>query len=409
MTRYGRSPWIDRFPESRVPAYPRYRGDNAIDVVIVGGGLTGCATAYAFAAAGVKVILLEADQVGRGGAGHSAGWIADDPGVPFTAAVKALGLRGARDAWQAWRRAALDFIALIRRLNLKCDLEPRPTITMALTPAQIASFKREQKARRDAGIDAPLVNARVVAGETGIAATGGIRTRDGATIDPYRAAIGLASAAESRGARLFERSPATKVTFTRRSAQVRTAAGTIRTSRVVVTTGIPTDLYHSLVRHFWLKSTYMALTDRVRAKMRQQLGTRGAVVRDAAEPPHIVRWIDDERMLVMGADSEMAPLRLRDKTIVQRTGQLMYELSTLYPDISGIAPDYGWEASYARTGDGLPHVGPHRNFPHHLFAFGDASHSVTGAYLASRILLRHHLGEVDRADQVFGFARALVR
>ena len=58
---------------------------------------------------------------------------------------------------------------------------------------------------------------------------------------------------------------------------------------------------------------------------------------------------------------------------------------------------------YARTGDGLPYIGPHRNYPHHLFAFGDASHSVTGAYLASRILLRHHLGEPDAADEAFGF------
>ena len=40
--------------------------------------------------------------------------------------------------------------------------------------------------------------------------------------------------------------------------------------------------------------------------------------------------------------------------------------------------------AYARTSDGLPYIGPHRNFPHHLFAFGDSSRSVTGAYLASR-------------------------
>ena len=377
--------------------------------MIIGGGLTGCATAYAFAGAGVKVVLIEAGQIGRGGAGHAAGWIADDPGVPFTDVAKALGLRGARLAWQSWRRAALDFTALIRRLNLKCDLEARPTITMAMTPAQITSFKREQKARRDAGLAAPFVNARVIAGEIGIAGTGGIRTKDSATIDPYRAATGLAAAAAARGARLFERSAAIRVTFTRRVALVRTAGGAIRTSRVVVATGIPTNLYHSLARHFWFRSTYLALTERVPAKIRRQLGKRAHVVRDAAEPPHIVRWVDDERMLVMGADGETAPPRLREKTIVQRTGQLMYELSTLYPDISGIPPEYGWEAAYARTGDGLPHVGPHRNFPHHLFAFGDASHSVTGAYLASRILLRYYLGEVDRADEVFGFARALVR
>jgi glycine/D-amino acid oxidase-like deaminating enzyme len=83
----------------------------------------------------------------------------------------------------------------------------------------------------------------------------------------------------------------------------------------------------------------------------------------------------------------------------------MYELSTIYPDISGIQPAYGWESPYALTGEALPFIGPHRNFPRHLFAFGDSSHGVTGAYLASRILLRHFLDEVDAADEAFGFVR----
>jgi glycine/D-amino acid oxidase-like deaminating enzyme len=107
----------------------------------------------------------------------------------------------------------------------------------------------------------------------------------------------------------------------------------------------------------------------------------------------------------MGADRESPPDRLREKTTIQRTGQLMYELSTMYPDISGMIPEYGWDAAYARTADGLPYIGPHRNFPRHLFAFGDSSHSVTGAHLASRMLLRHYLGELDPADELFAFTR----
>ena len=92
-------------------------------------------------------------------------------------------------------------------------------------------------------------------------------------------------------------------------------------------------------------------------------------------------------------------------TAVQRTGQLMYELSTLYPDVSGIRPEYGWDAPYARTSDGLPYIGPHRNFPHQLFAFGDSSRGMTGAYLASRMLLRHHVDDLESADRHFGFTR----
>jgi glycine/D-amino acid oxidase-like deaminating enzyme len=124
-----------------------------------------------------------------------------------------------------------------------------------------------------------------------------------------------------------------------------------------------------------------------------------------ADPPHVIRWVGDERVLVSGANGDAPPVRLRGKSIIQRTGQLMYELSTLYPDISGIQPTFGWAADYARTATGLPCLGPHRNFPRHLFAFGDASQSATGAYLASRVLLRHHFEEMDPADELFGFNR----
>ena len=405
MTKYGRSPWTDRSPRSRVPSYPRLKGSHQFDVVIIGGGLTGCATAYAFAAAGIKVALVEEGQIGRGVSAFSSGWISDDPGASFAAAEKLLGRRAARHAWQSWRRAARDFTALVRRLDVKCQLEARETLIVATTPEQVVQLTREQRGRKAAGLDAPSVNAKGVFAEVALNASSAIRTRDGATINPYRAAIGLAAAAAGRGAQIFERTAARRTTFGRRTADVVLEDGTIRTNRIVVATGRPTALFKSLIRHFWLKSSFLALTAPIPAKVRHQLGRRAAVVRDLAEPPHLVRWVDDERLLISGADGAEIPERLLEKTIVQRTGQLMYELSTIYPEISGIPPEYGVAAPYALTAEGVPYIGPHRNFPHHLFAFGDASRGVTGAYLASRVLLRHHLGETDPADDAFGFNR----
>jgi glycine/D-amino acid oxidase-like deaminating enzyme len=403
MTIYGRSPWIQQFPKSRVPSYPRYRGESSAEVVIIGGGLTGCATAYAFAVAGVRVTLLEAAQVGRGSSGSTSGWLNEDPGVGFADFAQAFGLRAATRAFQGWRRASLDFASLLRRLDVKCFIEPRPAVTVALTPEQVLRLKREQKARRDAGIEASLIGGRAISEEVGLGAAAALRTKDGATLDPYRACLGLAASAAQRGVQLFERTPVTKVTFTRKSADVLTAGGRIHTKRVIVATGMPVPLYKSLARHFWFRTVYLAQTELVPAKIRHQMGRRDPVLRDAAEPPHVIRWVGDDRVIVAGADADTPPARLRDKVIVQRTGQLMYELSTMYPDISGVQPAYGWAADYARTTNGLPCIGPHRNFPHHLFAFGDASQGVTGAYLASRVLLRHHFEEMDPADEVFGF------
>jgi glycine/D-amino acid oxidase-like deaminating enzyme len=406
MTKYGKSPWLDQFPKSRVPSYPRHKGNDPTEVVIIGGGLTGCASAYAFAVAGAKVILLEAEQIGRGATAFSSGWISENPGVLFGDLEKTIGLRNARYAWQAWRRAALDFAALVRRLQIKCHLEEHGSVTVALTPEQLARLKRDQKSRREAGVDAPLLNARTIKKEFGLDGMAGLRSKEGATLDPYRACVGLAAAAVERGAQLFERSPVRKITFGRKNATVFTAGGSMKVRRIVVATGMPTTaLFKSLRRHFWFHTAYFAQTDFVPAKIRQQLGARASIVRDSADPPHIVRWVEDERLLVSGADTEAMPPRQLDKILVGKTGQLMYEMSTLYPDISGIQPAYGWSADYARTAEGLPYIGAHRNFPHHLFAFGDSSHSVTGAYLASRILVRQHSEEMDRADEAFGFHR----
>jgi glycine/D-amino acid oxidase-like deaminating enzyme len=406
---YGRSPWIDRYPRSRVPSHPQLKGHVTADVAIVGGGMTGCVTAYTFAASGLKVVLLEAGQLGRGSTGSSAGWMADDPGAPFVDVERALGLRTARRAWQLWRRAALDFSALIKRLDLHCYLEPRDNLLVAATPEQAIRMRKEQKSRRAAGLEAPSITPQAIASESAITGVAGVRTHQAATLDPYRAALGLAAAAVDRSARFFERSPVRKTTFQPRWVDVVTAGGTVRADRVIVATGVPTSLFKSLIRHFWLRTSFLAMTEPIPAKIRHQLGNRKAVIRDSAAPPHLVRWVDDERLVVAGADSRLVPPRLKDRTLVQRTGQLMYELSTIYPDISGLAPEYGWEAPYAQTADGLPYIGPHRNFPRHLFAFGDASHSVTGAYLASRILLRHYREEIESADEVFGFVTDRLR
>ena len=401
---YGRSPWVDRFPKSRVPAFPRYKGDSDIDVAIIGGGLTGCATAYAFAAAGVRVSLFEAERVGQGSSAASSGWMTEEPSARFSDVDKALGRRAARHAWSAWRRAALDFTALIRRLDLKCHLESRSGLLVARTPEQAALLVREQKLRSEAGVESTVVPARSIGAIAGFPASAAVRSRDNATVDPLRATLGLAAAAKKRGARIFEQSEVIKTSFTRESATVSVGSGIVRARRVIVATGTPPAAFKPLARHFQPRTAFLVLTEPVPAKLRKSLGSRDHLLRDAADPPHRIAWLDDERLLVSGADGGRVTGRLRDAALVQRTGQLMYELSTFYPEISGLQPAYGWDAPYSTTSHGLPVIGPHRNYPHHLFALGDGNQSVTGAFLASRILLRHHQEDPQAADLAFGFA-----
>ena len=130
-------------------------------------------------------------------------------------------------------------------------------------------------------------------------------------------------------------------------------------------------------------------------------------VREAGVPPKVVRWLREDRVLVAGANQAAVPPRAQEQVLVQRTGQLMYELSLLYPAISGARPAWAWAFPFDDTVDDLPYIGPHRNFPRHLFAYGLGRHGVAAAWLAARLLLRHIRGTPAKGDDAFGFARIL--
>jgi glycine/D-amino acid oxidase-like deaminating enzyme len=139
--------------------------------------------------------------------------------------------------------------------------------------------------------------------------------------------------------------------------------------------------------------------------MRRQLGDPSLAVRDDRTPPRRLRWTPDDRLVLSGGDQDQPAPRQRDAVLVQRTGDLMYGLLTMYPAISGLHPEYGWNASYGETADRLMYIGPHRNYPHHLFALGGTPHSATGAFVSARLLLRALQGRPEKGDEAFGFAR----
>lgn len=399
--------WFDTFPKSRRPSYPALRGRHETGVVIVGGGLTGVSCALAFATAGIDVILLEADAVGAGATAGSDGLLRAGFSGPVQHAVARHGIRISRAIWEGTRRGALDLAATLRRLNVRCDMTPMNVLTAALPrPDATKQLRREQASRREAGAAASWLTPAAASREAALESGGAIRT-DAVAIDPYRACLGLAAAAQQRGARVHERSPVRRVNVASRHVDITTAAGSIRAGTVIVATAAPLQHLRALRRHLIPTLLYGVVTQPLPAVVRKQVGRRAVAVEDAAEPNRLVRWLPDDRVLIRGGRQPEVPTRLRDKSLVQRTGQLMYELSLLYPAISGLQAEWSWDAVDYETVDGLPFVGPHRNFPRHLFAFTPARHGAGLSWAAARVLLRHYQQQGNRPDEAFGFGRIL--
>lgn len=399
--------FLDAFPRSKRPDYPRAKGEIRTTVAIVGGGLTGCATAASFAAAGIRVVLLESERIGAAATAGSSGLIRQDYDASFQDAASLHGLRTARHLWQSFRRSALDFGAALRRLGIRADLAPQDLLFFTRDGADAARrLQREYQARRDAGVDVSWLNARALAAGTGVPGGGAIRSK-GDAFDPYRACLGLAAASVSRGAQIYERSSAGRIRAGRKAVEIKTDGGTVTADAVVIATGgLPDDL-RALRRHFQPTLSYGVVTEPLPAAVRRETGKRSTAMRDTANPPHLLRWLKDDRVLFSGGAQAVAPARVREKALVPQVNELMYELTTMYPAISGLQPAWGWDVVQHGSPDDLPVIGPHRNFPRHLFALGHGSHGAAVSWLAARVLLRAFTGEPAKGDELFGFARVL--
>jgi glycine/D-amino acid oxidase-like deaminating enzyme len=375
--------------------------------VVIGGGLTGCATAYALTQAGLKVVLLEAETLASGATSRAMGTILPTPDLPYTVTAKSAGTRSAKVAFTEIRRGAKDLAATLKRVRVACDLTPIDLLINAPFTNDAAMLKKEIAARKAAKLDglwvAPATSRGLLATETQAA----MRLRDAATIDPVKAARGFADAAIRKGARIVERARVKKTTFTRKDVTVVLAGATVTATGVVVATGAPGQVFHQLERHVRASRGYVVVTEPLTAAMRRAVGPRKTLYTEFTESPRWLRWLPDGRAMFTGLAGPDLAAPLRDKAVVHRANQLMYELSLRYPDVSGLPPAFGWDLPVVTTVDGLPWIGPHRNYPFHFFAMAFGWHGEAWAWLAAQAAVRHFTEKSTKDDSLLGFARAL--
>lgn len=405
MAGYGSLYWAERTARSRRTAYPIYRGQHEFDVVVIGGGLTGCTAAYVFANAGLSVALVEANRLASGSTAASLGALLPQPDAAFRGVEATAGLRVARTAWKTSRKSVLEFASALKKLKIKCDLDASALVVTARTSDAADQLRREQSARNAAGVDVPWLSGPIAARQLGTESAGAIRMRDAFVFDPVRAALGLAAAAVAKGASVFEKSAVKRTRYNRKHADVVLSTGTIRATNVYVATGGPGDLFSQLRRHVRELSGYVVVTDKLTPAMKRATGLRSSVVGEQGDAPHWLRWLPDGRALFAGGLSKAPTSRQIDKAVVQNSAELMYQLSVRYPALSGLPAKWGWDVPVFSTADGLPWIGPHRNYPFHFFAMAFGWHGDGLAWLSAKSALRSFTGESTREDQAFVFVR----
>jgi sarcosine oxidase subunit beta len=215
------------------------------DVLVVGGGITGTATAYRLAQAGADVVLVERHDLNTQGSGYNAGSLhAQLQHEPFLQ-------RG-----EAWARAyapATAFLAESTELwltlgdELGTDLEAAILggILVAENEAQMRDIERKVRIERTQGLDVEMLSAsdlRRIAPYVSERMLGGELCRSEGKANPLLATPALARAARQQGARLLLRTELQGLERAGDRFLARTSAGEVDARRVVSCGG--TDAGH---------------------------------------------------------------------------------------------------------------------------------------------------------------------
>lgn len=202
---------------------------DARDVVVVGGGIVGTATAYHLARRGISVTLLEGERVGWGASGRNIGYIWLHTRRPGTE------LDLARPT-----RAALE--ELPGELDADIGLRTEGSLIVFDREEQAAVFREFVEARRADGLDVRLLDgpeARALCPILPETALGASFCVDDAQIDPGRYSAAYARAAARLGVEVREGVRVERIARTNgRVTGVVTAGGRIDAGTVVLAAGV---------------------------------------------------------------------------------------------------------------------------------------------------------------------------
>ncbi|HEY1276250.1 MAG TPA: FAD-binding oxidoreductase [Thermoleophilaceae bacterium] len=201
--------------------------EREADVVVVGAGIVGCATAYFLARRGVRVVVVERGAVPGEQSRKNWGFVRQQGRDPLEMPL-------VMEANRLWR-------GLERELDADIEWIQGGNLALAADEQRLARFEQWRPVAREFGLDTRLLGPRdlqsVIPGLGGTWA-GGMHTPGDGHADPEKATDAFARAAVAHGARLHLDCAVQGVsTQAGAVASVVTEQGEVRTSTVVCAAG----------------------------------------------------------------------------------------------------------------------------------------------------------------------------
>ncbi len=366
------STWKDVF----VPQFAPLGESIEVDVLVVGGGITGVTAAWLLKQAGKTVALVERDRCGQANTGNSTAHLTSMTDLRLHQLVDTFGPDHALAIWDAGSAAIEQIHSIIQEEVISCEFARTPgyLVSNLITETdESAEFRKDVAVAKQLGIEAEFVANLPVFNRPGI------RFPNQAKFHPLMYLAELVAKIPGNGSYVFEQTET--VEFAERDAgrpvKVTANGHTITCDGVFVATDVPLNGLNNPIFATMLQTKITPYTSYAIGAKLPKIAAPQALFWDTGVPYYYLRIDQREQgsyAIFGGLDHKTGQ--------ASNTAQLFDELEKiLIRFLPSAQVDRRWSGQVTESHDGLPLIGP--TTKHQFVATGFSGNGISFGTLAA--------------------------
>ncbi|MDJ0902709.1 MAG: FAD-binding oxidoreductase [Xenococcus sp. MO_188.B8] len=369
--------WLDTL-ENPISA-PKTELPEQTDLAIIGAGITGLTTAIFTAKAGIKVTIIEKNQVGYGASTRNGGQTLAGLKLSPGALLKQYGPEKAVAFYRETLKAIDGLEQFLKEHNIDCDFNRAGGLWAACTPGHYQGFAAAQNLLKDFyQHETGLISPQNLRKELGTDYYhGGLLDPLSGGLNPARYVAGLMRVALESGVKIVEKTEVVGVSRQGSGFVVDTSQGRIITNKIALATnGYTPDFLRAIRRRIIPIGSYIIATEQLDENTATELIINNRLVFDSKKYLHYFR-VYDRRLIFGGRASyvEIDPILSAKRMIPQ--------MQAIFPQLQKVEIEYSWVGYVGFTFDQMPHLGQMGDI---YYSMGYCGHGVANAFHFGRNL-----------------------
>ncbi|AEY65042.1 FAD-dependent oxidoreductase [Clostridium sp. BNL1100] len=232
FSRPVESYWIGSTPKTE---YPELNENIKTDILVVGGGITGIATAYLLQKEGLDVVIIDANRIVHSTSGHTTAKITSLHSVKYAKLIKQLGEEGAAKYGEINEKAISMIEDIIKENDIQCDFSRQPNFVYTKEEQYINVIEEEVNAAKSIGLPARFEASLPLP----FAVQGAVCFDNQAQFHPRKYLLSLADIFVKNGGHIFENTVALDIHEDRECTTSTRSGFSIKSDKVIVASHFP--------------------------------------------------------------------------------------------------------------------------------------------------------------------------